>query len=118
MSAPVQASSTLGVSVTEPPVSTAIMRAFSTSDGMGICSAGPQATKCMPIFAQVTIREFATLFCASPMNTSLSPSKPPGKFSWMVSRSAIIWVGCDSVVRPFHTGTLEYSASSSTSSWP
>ena len=32
----------------------------------------------------------------------------------MVSKSASIWVGCHSSVRPFHTGTDEYAAMVST----
>ncbi len=40
----------------------------------GISSAGPQAQKCMPSFAQTTMREFATLFRASPKKVSLRPS--------------------------------------------
>ena len=37
--------------------------------------------------------------------------------SRMVSMSQSIWVGCHSSVRPFHTGTPAYSASSSTFAW-
>ena len=35
----------------------------------------------------------------------------------MVSTSARIWVGWNSSVRPFHTGTPAYAASVSTVSW-
>ena len=61
--------------------------------------------------------EFATLFSASPMNTSFRPSMPVGKFSLIVSMSAIICVGWNSFVRPFHTGTPAFAARSSTMDW-
>ena len=38
------------------------------------------------------------------------------KFSFMVMKSASIWVGCPLSVRPFHTGTPLYFARSSTCS--
>ena len=37
--------------------------------------------------------------------------------SRIVSMSHSDWVGCHSSVRPFHTGTPEYSASVSTVAW-
>ena len=61
--------------------------------------------------------EFATLLHASPMNVSLRPRTSPNS-SRSVSISAIIWVGWNSSVNPFHTGTPAYSASVSTISWP
>ena len=51
------------------------------------------------------------------MNTSFSPSMPAGKFSSTVSMSAIICVGWNSSVRPFHTGTPALAAKSSTMDW-
>ena len=37
--------------------------------------------------------------------------------SRMVSWSASIWVGCHSSVRPFHTGTPDFAARTSTAAW-
>ena len=53
------------------------------------------------------------LYRASPMYTSFFPLRLP-KCSEMVRKSARIWVGWNSLVRPFHTGTPENFAKSST----
>ncbi len=115
--APVQASFTSSVSVMVAPVSAATSRHWATRSAFGIRASGPQATKCRPSFAHTTMSEFATLFSASPMNTNFRPLRPCGKFSSTVSMSAIICVGWNSVVRPFHTGTPALAARSSTISW-
>ena len=78
---------------------------------------GAQATKCMPILAQPTIRELPMLNRASPRYTSLMPFSFP-KCSWIVRKSARIWVGWNSSVRPLNTGTPAYWASSSTMACP
>ena len=70
----------------------------------------------IPILAQTTIRELETLFLASPMKVKFRPFRYPN-FSSIVIRSAIIWVGWNWSVKPFHTGTPEYFASSSTMDW-
>ena len=57
--------------------------------------------------------ELPTLLPASPMNVSLLPASLP-VCSRTVSMSAIICVGWNSVVRPFHTGTPALAARSST----
>ncbi len=116
MLASVHASLTSSVSVTVAPVSSAIFLHVSTSSSSGQRSFGPQPTKCMPSLAQVTISELPMLLRASPMNTSFRPRRPWGKFSSMVIMSAIICVGWNASVRPFHTGTPAQPASSSTSS--
>ena len=95
------------------PFSAAISRHCSTSAASGICSAGPQAQKSMPSLAHTTMSELPTLLPASPMNVSLLPASLP-VCSRTVSMSAIICVGWNSVVRPFHTGTPALAARSST----
>ena len=70
-----------------------------------ICSVGPHAQKSMPSFAHTTMRELPTLLPASPMKVSFLPLRSRPNSSWTVSMSAIICVGWNSVVRPFHTGT-------------
>ena len=75
--------------------------------------AGPHAQKSTPSLAQTTMSESPTLLPASPMNVSLRPLRWP-KCSRTVSMSASICVGWNSVVRPFHTGTPDFSAISST----
>ena len=105
--------STSDVTITSHPCSLAISWQVSTSFGSGMEDSGAQATNVMPIFAQPTISELATLFFASPMKTNFKPSKEP-KFSRIVSKSAIVCVGWHSLVKPFHTGTPAYSAKVST----
>ena len=77
--APVQASFTSSVSVMVAPFSSAIFRHVSTRSALGMRSFGPQAMKWRPSLAHTTMSEFATLFSASPMNTSFRPSMPVGK---------------------------------------
>ena len=95
------------------PVSWAISLHFLTKSSSGHNSFGPQDTKFIPILADITINELATLFLLSPINTSLIPCKCP-KFSSIVKASPNICVGWNSVVKPFHTGTPAFLASSST----
>ena len=71
----------------------------------------------MPSFALTIMSELPILYLASPIYVSLTPFILPS-FSLIVSTSANICVGWYSLVRPFHTGTPAYFASSSTISCP
>ena len=77
----------------------------STKSAAGNSSFGEQQVKFTPSFEQITISELATLFLASPKNTSFKPFNLP-KFSYTVIKSANICVGWNSLVKPFHTGTV------------
>ena len=79
---------------------------WSVSALLGKYFSGAQATKCIPILAQPTMRESAMLYRASPRKTSFFPARLP-KCSRIVRKSARTWVGWNSLVRPFQTGTPE-----------
>jgi len=70
----------------------------------------------MPIMAPAMRREFATLLRASPTYANAISLYSLPEVSCIVSWSASIWVGCQSSVRPFQTGTPDSSASTSTCS--
>ena len=74
------------------PCSAAIFLHSATRLSSGHSSLGPQAVKFMPSLAEMTIRELATLFRASPMKVKFLPFTSPS-FSSMVSTSASICVG-------------------------
>ena len=97
----------------EPPDSLAYCSHCSTNAWFGKYSFAVHAVKCIPILAQAIISELPILYLASPIYTSLTPSKRP-KCSLIVRRSANICVGWYSFVKPFHTGTPAYFARSST----
>ena len=50
----------------------------------------------------------------SPVKTNLISSNGLSKCSSIVRKSASVWVGWSTSVKPFHTGTPEYFASAST----
>ena len=90
--------------------------AILTISSSGCNSFGATIRMFAPKIAPVTSKEFAMLLRPSPQYATVIPSTVP-KFSWIVKKSAIICVGCHSSVKPFHTGTPENSASSSTIFW-
>ena len=73
---------------------------------------GEANEKRMPNFKAPTINEFAILF-GSPIKQTFKPSNEP-LYSRIVNKSAKIWQGCEKSVKPLITGTLLYSANSST----
>ena len=110
-------SATSSVSVIDAPVVFATSLQYFTSSSFGKYFLFVHATKSMPSFAHVTMSELPMLYLASPMYTNFTPLSLP-RCSRIVSISAIICVGWNSFVRPFHTGTPAYFASSSTISCP
>ncbi len=96
------------------PVSLATACTLSITSLLGASSCGPNATKCIPIFAQPYIHAYAMLFLVSPANTTLTLLSGFATCSSIVSMSASICVGWSISVSPFHTGTPEYFARSST----
>ena len=68
------------VKVIVAPDSSAKPLQVSTKSADGNSSFGEQQVKFTPSFEQITIRELATLFLASPKNTSFKPFNLP-KFS-------------------------------------
>ena len=68
----------------------------------------------MPTIVPATKRLLAMLLRPSPTKVRVRPLRWPN-FSLMVIKSAIIWVGCHSSVKPFQTGTPAKRARVSTS---
>ena len=98
------------------PVSLATSLALSITE-LSTCetsSAGPYATKCIPILAQPYIHAYDMLFLTSPTNTTFTLFRGLATCSSIVRRSASICVGWSTSVSPFHTGTPAYFARSST----
>ena len=68
----------------------------------------------MPILAQPYIHAYDMLLRTSPTNTTFTSLRGFATCSSIVRRSASICVGWSTSVRPFHTGTPDSAASSST----
>src|SRR5512147_1356371 len=83
--------------------------------GFGASAGGVATFSVKPNFAAAWIHEVQTLL-QSPVHATVRPRIDPF-FSSNVITSAMIWHGCDSLVRPLTTGTLACSANSSSILW-
>jgi hypothetical protein len=116
-SAPSTPSSTDSVSVTRAPVSAAMALACLTRSSCGQRMRGATSRTSMPSFAAPMSSELPMLLAASPRNANAICSSGLLECSRIVRMSARIWVGWNSSVSPFQTGTPALAARTSTMSW-